>query len=164
MPRRFTGCVLAAVLIGVGSVTALSSVLANGGLVSKIEPAVPSLADLDQDYVGCVEIMIGREPLLLRDGKVVLLQPGMTSADLMKVIQGERPLFHDADAHLIDELIRAGRVRFDTSKLTWPSLPAGELLPDSKKPRNLIGAACGIPPGMTFLAPAVQGFRRSAAT
>jgi hypothetical protein len=101
-----------------------------------------------------MEILASRNPLILRDGKVLLLQPGMTSEDLQQLLQGARPMFGKLDDDLLLERIITGRVRFGSRKQAWPSLPAGELLPEGKKPNNIVGAPCEIPRGMTHVVPA----------
>jgi hypothetical protein len=152
MIRRWIGLLLTTALTGAGSTMVPSSDGLGGQADRGIEPAGSSLVDLDKGYTDCAEILASRNPLILRDGKVVLLQPGMTSGDLMKVLQDARPMFGNPDDNVLYDLVSSGRVRFDSPKI-WPSLPAGELLPEGNKPADLVGAPCGIPSNVTRLIP-----------
>jgi hypothetical protein len=119
----------------------------------------PSLVALDEGYTSCIEILAARNALILRDGKVLLPQPGITSQDLQKVLPGARPMFGEPDVDLLLEMIATGRVHFGLQKRTWPSLPPGDVLPEGKKPSDMVGAPCGIPPGVARLVPAGHGLR-----
>jgi len=159
MFRRWIGWLLGAALIGTGSTNVVSSETLNDHGDRDIEPIGSFLVDLDKGYTDCAEILVSRNPLILRDGKVLLLQPGMTLEDLQNLLQGARPMFGKLDNDLFLERIITGRIRFGSPTRPWPSLPAGELLPEGKKPNSLVSAPCGIPPGMTRFVPAAQGPR-----
>jgi len=174
MSRRLTGWVLTAAVIAAGPAPALSRNDLDQGLGQDFQPtamhvgAMPllrdgirSLAGDDRDYTDCLEVMTPREFAVLRGGKV-LVQPYPTSNANSK-IRIDSGMAGDADEQLLGAIDRSKHASSGQAMLPWPSVPSGELQPEGKVQAEHVKAACGIPRGLTLLAPSAREPRPAAA-
>ncbi len=107
----------------------------------------PVLAGSDQGGIDCIEIApeTTQEYVVLGGGKLLLRQSGRQSPDATFAFEGGTPGIVIVDP--------SGQIVSAPTALPWPSLRRGELLPDGKPPRTSVGAACGVPAGLTLVVP-----------
>ncbi len=164
MSRRLTGWVLIAAVIA--ALPALSSNDPDQDLGRDFQPTVThlgpmqllrdglrSLAGDDRDYTDCLEVMAPREITVLRGGRILVLGRPYPTSNANGNIQIDSGMSGDADEQLLGAIDRSKHPSSGQAILPWPSVPSGEQLPEGRVQPEHVKAACGIPRGLTLLAP-----------
>lgn len=164
MSRRLTGWVLTAAMIAALPAPALSSNDPINNLGRDFRPTVTplgstqllrdgmgSLAGDDNDHTDCLEVMTPREFTVLHGGKLLVVQRPYPKSNANGADRFDRGMAGDADEQLLG-IIDPGK-HFSSGQAM---LPEGKVRPDH------VRAACGIPGGLTLLAPVVRELRPAA--
>jgi hypothetical protein len=175
MSRRLTGWVLTAAAIAAGPAPALSSNDLNKNLGQEFQPTVTPVGSMqllrdgirylagdDTDYTDCLEIMTPREYAVLRGGRVLVLHQPYPTSSANGNLRFDSGMSSDADEQLLGAIDRSKQASSGHATLPWPSIPTGKLLPEGKVQPEHVKAACGIPRGLTLLAPAERELRPAA--
>jgi len=157
MSRRWTGWVLTAAAIAAGPAPALSSNQSPQPLLAILAQAAPA-----DGYTPCLEVATPPEPLVLRNGEVLVLDRPYPPSEAKSDLRFEGGMAGDVDDRLGAAIDHSKRAASGQAMLPWPSLPAGKRAPEGTVQPTEARAACGIPKGLTLLAPAAASSTASA--
>jgi len=150
MSRRWTGWVLTAAAIAAGPAPALSSnesPQTQRTIVAQAD-ALPAAGG----YTDCLEVVTPREFMVPHNGKVLVLDRPYPSSTANANLRFDSGMAGDADEQLRSAIARStGNGSGEAAP--WLLLPEGKLVPPGAVQPTAVRAACGIPRGLTLLAP-----------
>lgn len=171
MSRRLTGWVLTAAIAALPA-PALSSndldqdldqdfqpTVTHVGSMPLLRDGIRSLAGDDRDYTDCLEVNPGQF-MVLRNGMILHLESGFPTKNAERSAPVDIYIPEHPEEGIVGEIARA---KSGAAEQAMPPLLIDrDLLPNGTVQLDHIKAACGIPRGLTLLAPAVRESRRAA--
>lgn len=143
MSRRWTGWVLTAAAIAAGPAPALSSnesPQTQRTIVAQAEALPPA-----GGYADCLEVTTPHVVTAIQGGDVVVLKRPYPTSKANGDLRLDKDMSTDTEAQL--------RSKGTSDAAPWLLLPEGKVAPQGAVRPTAVHAACGIPKGLTLLAP-----------